>query len=258
MRRVLRWVADLFFPPVCAGCRTLLDWYGRGEHPTVFCQTCAAEWENERLETCGCCGLPVGACACMPEAIERAKCAAFRKLVYYHQGTKGKVQNRVLFGLKDRCMAQTAQFLAEQLLPALREMVEASGADPGDCRISYVPRSRRAIAEHGTDQAKCLATALAELSGIPLCHAIVRQRGANRAQKSLSPAARLQNAKRAFALAKGALVKGKTLFVVDDIVTTGASMAACAALLRRAGAARVYCMAVASDDVNRDPLPKRV
>lgn len=256
MTRWLKRAADLFFPPVCIGCGTLLDWYGGSKQRTAFCESCEQKWENERLETCGICTAPIGSCACVTETMERANCAAFRKLVYYCPGNREKVQSRVIYRMKDRCTVQIPRFLASQLLVALRELVKESEASPQDLCIAYVPRSRRAIAEHGTDQAKLLAKALSEMAEIPLCHAILRQRRQNRPQKSLTLSERMQNAKQAFMLSKNGLVKGKTVFLVDDIVTTGASMAACAKLLRRAGAKRVYCLAVASDDVNRDRAQK--
>ncbi|MNG28816.1 DNA utilization protein GntX [compost metagenome] len=65
------------------------------------------------------------------------------------------------------------------------------------------------------------------------------------AQQALNAEARLRNLRNAFALAPGAVVKGRHLALVDDVLTTGATAQALARLLMDAGAARVdvYCLA---------------
>lgn len=251
MKRALDFIAELFFPPACIACKTLLDRREESTPCTIFCNTCLENWENERLDTCGICGRRVTECACLTKGMEAAHCAAFRKLIYYRHGKVAAVQNRLIFHLKHHCVTQTPRFLAAQLLPTLQEMLEADGAQPSQAVLTYVPRSRRARRENGADQAELLAKALSEVSKIEVRRLIFRNRGQNKPQKSLTPTARMQNAKQAFGIAKDAAIKGKTVFLIDDIVTTGASMAACTVLLRRAGAKAVYCLAVASDDVNQ-------
>ena len=76
--------------------------------------------------------------------------------------------------------------------------------------------------------------------------------GGGRAQKRLNFQKRLQNAKKSYRICEDADVEGKTVLLVDDIVTSGASMAVGARLLRRAGAAMVVCVALATDDVHRN------
>ena len=251
MKRFLNFVAELFFPPACICCRTLLDWPVEREDHKVFCDTCLKKWENERLDTCGICGKRVTACACLTDVMEEARCVSYRKLVYYRHGKVDAVQNRLIFHLKHTCVAQVPRFLATQMLPALRELLMESGAEESQACITYVPRSRCARRENGADQAELLAKALSEASQIEVCRFISRNRGQNKPQKSLSPTARVQNAKQSFAIANDVSREGKTVFLVDDIVTTGASMAACARLLRRSGAKAVYCLSVASDDANQ-------
>ena len=119
--------------------------------------------------------------------------------------------------------------------------------------LAYVPRRKRAYLQYGTDQARELARALSGQSGIPLAACLTRKRGNQREQKKLTPQERIKNARASFAVQNAELLKGKTVLLIDDIVTTGASMSVCVKLLLRAGAAEIYCVAVASDEINRMP-----
>jgi predicted amidophosphoribosyltransferase len=65
-------------------------------------------------------------------------------------------------------------------------------------------------------------------------------------QYELDLAARRRNIKGAFQVTRREIVQGKRILLVDDIVTTGATMQECAVVLKRAGAAAVYGLALAS------------
>ena len=251
MRSFFNFLGELFFPPVCVSCKRLLEWRPMHEDHAVFCETCMKKWENEQLDTCGLCGERVTRCTCRTEQMEKARIDGFRKLIYYRHGTRDAVQNRLIFHIKQACTVQTTRFLAEQLASALQEMLRESGTEPSNAILTYVPRSRRARREYGVDQAENLAKALSAVSQIEVRGVILRTRGQDKQQKNLSPMARMRNAKQVFAVEEGLSLAGKTVFLIDDIVTTGASMAACARLLRRAGARAVYGLAVASDDANQ-------
>ena len=243
----------LLFPPRCAACGKLLDYY-RHRKTDALCAACLRQWENEEQETCGICIKPITQCRCLTEEMRKAKCDAFCKLLYYRHGSADAVQNRVIFHIKRMRDLETPCFLAERLLPALLAMKQESQADMEHCVITFCPRSERARLESGTDQAKELALALSRASGIPMKALIRRTRGSTKQQKQLSARERIQNAQQSFCLSHRASVMGKTVFLVDDIVTTGAGMAACTRLLRDAGAKQVYCIAAASDDTNRDRI----
>lgn len=243
-------VRDLLFPRKCVACGVLLDWYEAPQGHAVLCLECLAKWEKEQEEPCGICGKPVIACACMTEEMEKAKCHAYRKLVYYRHATTDAVQNRVVFYLKRVRDAEAPAFLAERLLPALQSFREQSRTPK--VVLTYVPRPQNAKLEHGVDQAERLARALSRLSGSPVKRLLLRNRGKHRQQKTLSATARVQNARESFCIAPKTLLDGTAVILIDDVVTTGASASACVRLLRRAGAECVFVLSVASDDVNRD------
>lgn len=246
------WLSKLLFPPKCASCGVLLDWY-ETDSATALCPSCQKLWESEKTEDCGICGKRVTACSCVTAEMQKAKCAAFYKLTYYYSGRRNCVQNRVIYHIKNVRDNRTAAFLARELSPLL-ELQLAQAEDLTQAVITFVPRGNSAKLEHGTDQAEALAKALSRCLGISCVKAIVRGTAKGNAQKALSASERRKNAKHAFALNRNASVNGKTVFLVDDIVTTGSSMASCARLLRRAGAKSVCCFAIASDDMNRERM----
>ncbi len=190
----------------------------------------------------------------MTELLEEAKCDGFFKLLYYCHGHGSVVQNKVIFRMKNKRDYRTPRFLASEIAFMLKKRVDDGGSILDNAVLCYVPRRRRVYLETGTDQAKELAKALSIRLQMPVCDVIVRKKGRQKEQKTLSPKERLKNARASFVLRDTERVYGKTVLLIDDIVTTGASMAACVRKLRRAGASAVYCVAIASDDTNKAPV----
>lgn len=101
--------------------------------------------------------------------------------------------------------------------------------------------------ERGFNQSELLAREIAKKWNAPLKHAVRRV-------KSTAPQAGLTNAKRranvggAFAVKRNMRLDGARVLLVDDVLTTGATAAACARVLKRAGAAQVALLALARTD----------
>lgn len=96
-----------------------------------------------------------------------------------------------------------------------------------------------------------LARRLGILFGIPVLTPLRVKRG-TKAQKSLTRAERLENAKKAYYCCPGTDLSGKRVLLVDDIITTGATVSSCALALLQAGAVEVTAAAIAADE----ELPK--
>lgn len=106
--------------------------------------------------------------------------------------------------------------------------------------------SRRLL--RGYDQAAMLARRFAAEQRLPFAHGLLRRRRRTRKQTELtSEAGRAQNVRRAFQVRPVDLT-GWSVWLVDDVKTTGATAAACARLLRRAGAERVMLAVIAVAD----------
>lgn len=251
--RYLTRLTDLLFPPRCASCGKLLD-VSELRDLLALCGKCATQWREAKEEPCGHCLLPVSECECMPELLERVACNGCYKLVYYLHGKRTSVQNRVIYRIKDTRNRRAEQFLAEELTRLLTEKAESGAFSFKNMVLSYIPRRKSASREKGTDQAKVLAHALSKKFEIPVLNCIIRTRGSEKEQKTLGPNERWRNARASYALRGDVSVKGKSVLLVDDIVTTGASLAACTQKLLKAGAASVWCVSVAVDDTDRYPI----
>lgn len=241
-------IRALLFPPKCSSCKTLLSWYEAGRSNGALCGACAEKWENAQRELCTFCGETVNRCACLTEELKHARAEALYKSVYYVHGKRDPVQNRVIFQIKNTRSTRTVQWLASLLCVHLTQIRSERGG--GEVLLTFVPRGKQAKLDSGTDQAEALARVLSKLSGIPMRKVFQRNPHAKRPQKTLSQTERIRVAKETFVLRPemGKEVCGKTVVLVDDIVTTGASMAACGRLLRGAGASFV-CLSVAVSDV---------
>ena len=239
---------SLLFPPKCPSCGKLLEFQGFGKVGSGLCEDCKKRWNSELLDTCGACGKAVKDCECMTEELRRAKCAGFRKRVYYLHGTRQAVQNRILFRIKDHPAAGAIEFLTGELAESLTALMKDAEIRSASAVLAYLPRSRRSAAISGTDQGKRLAYGLSQRMGIPVAEVIRRHRGRERQQKHLNYSMRRKNAKETYTVSKNVSLKGKTVILIDDIVTTGSTMAAGTRLLRGIGAERVYALSVAVDD----------
>ena len=247
----MRSILSLLFPPKCPVCGELLEWYGRASHDAL-CSACRKGWEDEKLETCGLCAKSVTECLCVTEEMRKAKCRGFCKTVYYRHGKSKPVQNRLIYYVKHRREQDVFRFLGRQLLPGVKKLMTEEEILPENAVITYVPRSQGALLQYGVDQARELAREISLHTEIPLVSAIRRRSGVGRAQKKLDLPNRLKNAGKSYVANPRAMLAGKDVLLVDDIVTSGATMAVCVRLLRQMGAERVYCLAVAADDMQRD------
>ena len=99
--------------------------------------------------------------------------------------------------------------------------------------------------DRGYNQCAYLAKSLAKRLKKPYADSILRRRGNPRRQGGLDEEARRENVVGTFEVRKTNAVLGKTVLVVDDIMTTGSTFSECAAELKRAGAVRVWCATVA-------------
>jgi ComF family protein len=106
-----------------------------------------------------------------------------------------------------------------------------------DAIVTSVPLHAARLRERGYDQAARLGEALADSTGMPFVPGILRRSRATRAQSGLAADERRENVRGAFVVERRSWVRGRSVLVVDDVLTTGATLGECMAALREAGAA---------------------
>jgi ComF family protein len=158
---------------------------------------------------------------------------------YRYGGELATAVRRWKYGARgDAGRSELTRGIAALLAPALASAVQELGSD----LIVPVPVHRQRLLERGFSQAVRLASAAHARSLPPVTQALVRSR-ATPAQAGLGRSARARNVVGAFQVT--GQVRGRQVLLVDDILTTGATAAACARVLRRAGADGISVLVLA-------------
>jgi len=218
---VLQRAIDVVFPPRCAGC---------GASAWPFCDRCRGDLRALVPPWCERCGAPSPAgtepaCRdCPPDVI-----AAARAPFAFEGSARASVHN-----LKYRGVRGVGRALGAAM---------ATCAPPGADVVTWVPLSRRRRAARGFDQAKVLAVAVGRETGLPV-RALLRRATATGPQAKRDAAERRSAMRGSFEVRDRSPVAGCVL-LVDDVLTTGATAAACAEELLDHGASRVTLVVAA-------------
>ncbi len=225
---------DFFFPPHCIVCNEVMDSAPkriRRSGGDALCSNCRAKWEEEKLKECKYCRLPMMDCKCTPLFMRRKFNNLLIKLCAY-ENRPDSASNRIIFTLKRSADGRAERFVACQLAPAVKKY--ASIYMGKNTVITNVPRRDGGIIKYGYDHSEILAKNLSLLCGFKY-EPILKRINDGTEQKQLTEAQRWENVKDAFEVSKKySNLKDKCVIIVDDVVTTGASMNACIEKLKEA------------------------
>ena len=250
MKRLLKTLKSLLFPPRCGGCHTLLP-TAIGTEAPLFCKECAEEWERELTRQCPRCFAAYTECRCQPAVLKKAGSLALVKLAPYGEDADARVMRTLVLDMKKAPYRRTSEFLAKELETGLLAALEKEKCAITDAIFVHIPRDARNKRRFGTDQSEALACALSRQTGIlhlPLLRRVKR----TKTQKKLSAKERMVNLVGAFSVSE--VPKDKCIILVDDVVTTGATAAAAASLLRAAGAKRLLTLCLAVTEKKRGKM----
>jgi len=238
---IIRLVKDILFPGQCRLCG---DAAYKGSE---LCSRCMETFSREANEPCPGCGERVGKCLCGTDfsshttQIGNSRYAA---LTFYKSYTSypdaNRITEKMLLAMKSG--GGYTEFFAEGLAVLLRRMFSGSGTDISEYRITFIPRTQARLRKHGTDQSEELALRLSKELHIPLDRIFSREHGSE--QKSLGARERAENMEQSLYIS-GQVKNGGKYLLVDDIITSGASMTAAARLLMFEGAKEVFPTAAA-------------
>ncbi|MBF0458182.1 MAG: ComF family protein [Nitrospirae bacterium] len=217
--RFMERVLGIFFPSVCPVCKKPSDelatspicgvcWANMSRLPTNVCSVCAKPLEVEGITKCGDC------------YAEKPFYYTVRAYAEFTGAMKEAVHLFKFSGVR-----RLARPLAE-----LFKTIEIPEAD----LIVPVPLTKKRLTERGFNQSLLLAKALSDFTKIPLSYDTLLKVKETPHQTSLSGVDRIKSLKNAFVSAVS--VKGKSIAVVDDVLTTGATLNECAKALVKAGA----------------------
>jgi ComF family protein len=216
MQRLL----DLLLPPSCGGC---------GREGTALCDACRSLLGRRLAEPAG---VPLGLAHGQPGGLVQLEwCAAY-------SGPARACLHALKYDGEQRLAAPLGRLMAERWRRA---------GIGGDVLVP-VPVHAARRRERGFDQADLLARAVGSELGLPVVPAVVRA-ARTKAQHALDRSARAANVGRVFSVpaSRAAAVSGSWAVLIDDVMTTGATLTGCAGALRAAGARAVSALTLARE-----------
>lgn len=244
--KIKRLFANIIFPPRCIGCNALIDIEKNAVKADCLCPGCRQKYDIAKAKVCCDCNRAVSVCFC---GIDKRgiDIDALPKVMFYSPEHESSIESRIVYALKHKNDIRYARFLSDELAVSMSSYLLRQGIDPTACVFTYVPRREAAVCEDGFDQAQRLAKCLCEIIGSEKSFEKLFVRRGGKEQKQLDAKERKKNIKSSISLKRNARkhIEGKTVIIVDDLVTTGATLSVAKALLLSSGAARVICASVA-------------
>lgn len=207
-------------PRVCSSCRNLL-----AEDKRKSCPVCGRKLVSD------------GVCL---------TCKAFRP--FFEKGVSPYAYEGVIAGVINR-LKNGARYLAYFFAESMeKSFVSAMGGafDKENAVIVCVPLAKEKRKERGYNQAEEIAKVLKDRLGVPFLNEAVIKRRETQPQKERTGKERTKNIEGAYFVHKRKACKGKTVILVDDIMTTGATGSEIARILYAAGAKKVYFITAAA------------
>lgn len=238
----LEGLLDLICPPACPLCGRLVDPDpDQPRAPNEFCPECLEEMPPLPEGRCRACGIPYesdqhadhlcASCRVRRPAFDQALAAGL------FQGALRKAVHRFKYH------GQTG--LAPPLADLMKKRLHPPYFPPEADLILPVPLHVRRLRQRGYNQALILARALYHpWQGAVRWDLLTRSRWTE-PQVTLAGPARRKNVRLAFAVSRPEAVQGRSVILIDDVYTTGATVEECALALKRAGAKRVSALTLA-------------
>ena len=236
LHRAFFGLREVLYPPVCSVCGDALEEKG------ALCPECLGEYRRARLFDCGRCGRQLDSCTCSSDLLEKAGVRRMIKLFRYFPGHERSAESQIIFALKHKNLETLFHFMGKELADTLLSLVPIESK--ADYMVTYVPRTPHEERKNGYDHARLLSLAFSAESGIPFERCLLRSNRRAMEQKRMETyAERIKNVKDAFCLDAKCKIDGKRVILIDDIVTTGATVSECAKILRRQGGAKEVIIA---------------
>ena len=218
--------ASVFSPEPCMICNVRAC---KNELPV--CRKCISRFASLFEEKCRVCGKTCFSCECGNEADA--------KFLFFYQS---RLSKKIIYAIKYNADRRLTDFICELMIS--KNNIKAGGFEA----VAFVPRSKKGIKEAGYDQALMMAQSLSMLLNIPVIKAI--KRVGKTEQKLLSAKERRESIKNQYEVSsefKNCEKKPyKKILLVDDVCTTGATLNACASLLRKSVSKEVVLITAAA------------
>ncbi len=229
---------DLVFPRRCPVCDRPVRPFG-----ALICTDCETSLRPVGQHTCMRCGKPVD-----PAREYCADCVSGRHAydagaaVYTFRSCSGALY-RFKYRHREEYAEPFGRAMADRYLAWSRQGPALVRRRPPQLLVP-VPSSPARVRQRGYDQSVLLARVISRQTGIPTAENVLERTVNTALMRGMTVRERQKNTENAFHV-KGNSVESKSIMLIDDIYTTGATMDACARALRRAGAGPVYFLTLA-------------
>lgn len=233
-----RAIADFLLPPKCPLCdaEDAVTDYGK-----LYCPQCEEKLCPAPMNRCQRCAAEIG-----PYAKSEDGCVHCRQRILRFDsvtclGMYDDVLRQALLSAKWSWSAVRMKALGRLLAHHRREQIEATKADV----IIPVPHSWQQRLTRHFNPAWIIAAELAGSVQRPCLPDVLLRTRRTRPQKRVSVSQRIENQSKSFGLRNSSLLEGQRVLVVDDVLTTGATISEAARMLKSAGAASVHAVVIA-------------
>ena len=227
LSRVKEETLDLLLPPACVGCR---------KEGAFLCQACEDALPRLQQPYCQRCAQPLGSgdlcqrCQDTPLAIDGIRSP------FLMEGAAREMVHRLKYNDLRALAPVMARLLSDY---ATANPVEAD-------YLASVPLHSKRERQRGYNQSRLLAAELGKRLGLPVLEGLARQKDSPPQARSSDAQQRRANVEGAFVY-RGPSLQGRRVLLVDDVTTTGATLEACAVVLREAGASSTWGLTVARE-----------
>lgn len=206
--------------PVCSLCEARI-----ARHPKPYCAICGRTLHSED-----------GLCA---DCVRQRPAFTHARSACLYEGSTKELVHLFKYGKKRSLAATLARHMTDFL-------IEDNGITTQAELITFVPLHRQRLTRRGYNQSELLAAQVSKKLGIPLANCLEKS-SVTRCQNELMREERLANLIGSFRTRRSARarVQGLSLLVIDDVMTTGATLNECSRVLLDAGAKEVYCLTLA-------------
>ncbi len=219
----------IFFPNKCPSCHKAIS------SQMLFCEKCESDFVYPLGERCEVCFNKKEYCDC-----------AKRPKFYFRSITPFLYKNsakNALITLKVLKNKRVAKFFAQNIVLAFDKKYSNVKIDA----VIPVPLFKERQKQRGFNQSELIAEEIAKIKGVPFNNNCLKQVEKSKTQHLLNFKQRFENVKGIYK-ANGIPIECQTVLLVDDIMTSGATLNECAKMLRLEGVSKIYCVAAAKSE----------
>ncbi|MBP3412315.1 MAG: ComF family protein [Oscillospiraceae bacterium] len=213
MKMIYNWILELLYPGKCTFCNKLLHW-----KETDLCSTCRMALEE------------------VHKPLRKGSFFQCCYSAYYYRDSVASAIKRYKFAGKEHYAQCFGRLLAMKLL---KEQVQMDV-------ITWAPVSSKRRFRRGYDQSQELAKVVGRELGVPVVRMLKKVKHTTAQATMKDPSARLANVFNVYKAVHPEKIRGRRILVIDDVITTGATLNECCRILKMAGADTLLCATFAS------------